>query len=131
MSLRFRSGHRIFIYEVVIDMRAGFDRLCMLIREKMDQNILDGDLFIFLGKNRKRLKAICFDGTGLVLINKRLEKGSFMSITDIESVEISEEELDTLFSGGVIRRKMFGSEILTHVNESRKVKIDEAARSRD
>lgn len=131
MSLRFRPGHRVFVYEIAIDMRAGFDRLSHLVREKMNRNILEGDLYLFLGKNRKRLKAICFDGTGLVLINKRLEKGSFMSVTDIESAEISEDELDTLFSGGVIRRKMFGSEILTHINESRKVKTDEVARSRD
>lgn len=131
MSLKFRPGHRVFVYEVQIDMRAGFDRLSMLVREKMGRNILDGDLYLFLGKNRKRMKAICFDGTGLVLINKRLEKGSFMSLTDLESVEITSDELDVLFSGGVIRRRKFGQGALTQIHESRIVNVDATARSRD
>lgn len=122
MSLRFRPGHRVFVYEVAIDMRAGFDRLSQIVREKMNRDILEGDLYLFLGKNRKRLKAICFDGTGLVLINKRLEKGQFMSITDFDSAEISSDELDVLISGGVICRRKFGREVLTNLHESRIVK---------
>lgn len=131
MSLRFRLGHRVFVYEEAIDMRAGFDRLSMLVREKMARNILEGDLYLFLGKNRKRLKAICFDGTGLILINKRLEKGNFMSRVDLESQEISSDELDVLISGGVIRRRHFGEAMLTAVHESRKINTDETTRSRD
>ena len=131
MSLRFRPGHRVFVYEEAIDMRSGFDRLSMLVREKMARNILEGDLYLFLGKNRKRLKAICFDGTGLVLINKRLEKGSFMSRSDLESAEISSDELDILISGGVIRRRHFGEALLTVINDSRNLKTNEATRSRD
>lgn len=122
MSLHFRPGHRVFVYEVMIDMRAGFDRLSHIVREKMGRDILEGDLYLFLGKNRKRLKAICFDGTGLVLINKRLEKGSFMMLSDLESAEITSEELDVLLSGGVIRRRRFGSDVLTHVHASPIVK---------
>lgn len=44
MSLRFRPGHRVFVYEIAIDMRAGFDRLSHLVREQMKRNILEGDL---------------------------------------------------------------------------------------
>jgi transposase len=125
MSLRFRPGHRVFVYEELIDMRSGFDRLSMLVREKMSRNILEGDLYLFFGRNRRRLKAICFDGTGLVLINKRLEKTHFMSVSEIESREISTEELDVLISGGVIRRRHFGQEVLTVINDSREYKINE------
>jgi transposase len=131
MSLRFRTGHRVFVYEVAIDMRAGFDRLSMLVREKMARNILEGDLYLFLGKNRRRLKAICFDGTGLVLINKRLEKGNFMSLSDLESAEITSDELDILISGGVIRRRKFGQEVLTAIHEPRIVNLDATPRTRD
>lgn len=131
MSLKFRPGHRVFVYEEAIDMRSGFDRLSMLVREKMGRNILEGDLYLFLGKNRRRLKAICFDGTGLVLINKRLEKGSFMSRADLESQEISADELDILISGGVIRRKSFGESVLTSIHGSRTLDRNETTRSRD
>jgi len=41
----------------------------------MDQ----GHVYIFFGKNRKRIKALFYDGTGLVLISKRMEKGNFIA----------------------------------------------------
>lgn len=94
-------------------MRAGFDRIAMLIREQMGQNLLDGDLFLFLGRNRKRLKGLCFDGTGLLLFSKRLEKGVFMKLSEMETYEISREEMDQLLSGSLIRRRRFGEEALT------------------
>jgi Transposase and inactivated derivatives len=113
MSLRPREGHRVFVYSEYVDMRAGFERLSLLVREKMRHNILDGDLFVFLGRNRKRLKAIFFDGTGLILLTKRLERGSFMPLSLLEDFEINEEELNQLFSGSIIRRARFGNEALT------------------
>ena len=63
MSLKFRLGHQFFIYEEYVDVRSGFNRLSMFVREKMGRNLLEGDLFLFLGKNRERMKALCFDGT--------------------------------------------------------------------
>ena len=48
--------------------------LSMLVREKMKHKIAEGGLFLFLGKNRKRLKAICYDGTRLLLLSKRMER---------------------------------------------------------
>lgn len=113
MSLKLRPGHRVFVYNEAIDMRSGFDRLSMLVRDKMKANLLEGDFFIFLGKNRKRLKAICYDGTGLILIAKRLEQGKFMSVTEIENRELTIDELDWLMKGCVIRRTKFGEEALT------------------
>jgi hypothetical protein len=48
-----------------------------------------------------------------------------MSVSEIESREISTEELDVLISGGVIRRRHFGQEVLTVINDSREYKINE------
>jgi transposase len=89
MSLSFRPGHRIFVFNELIDMRSGFARLSMLVRDRMQQQLLEGDFFVFLGQNRKRLKAICFDGTGLILLSKRLEIGHFMRVSDFESFDIT------------------------------------------
>lgn len=113
MSLRLRPGHRVFVFSEYIDLRSGFEKLSMLIRERMRMDLLEGDLFLFLGNNSKKIKGICFDGTGLILINKRLEKGSFMRIAQMESSELTHEELDQLFNGSVIRRRKFGEEALT------------------
>lgn len=109
MSLRLKPGLRVFVYREYVDLRAGFDKLSWLVREKVGAELSDGDLFIFLGNNRKRLKAICFDGTGLLLIAKRMERGTFMRLEELEEPEITTEELDWLLRGSTIRRAKFGT----------------------
>lgn len=122
MSLKLRPGHRVFVYKEYTDMRSGFDRLSMLIREKMKMALVDGDLFLFIGKNRKRLKGLCFDGTGLLLIAKRLEQGKFMRLEDLEFEQLTVEELDWLIRGSVVKRAKFGEEALTKHNPAFNVK---------
>jgi transposase len=109
MSLSFKAGLRVFIYGEPIDLRSGFDRLSHFVKDKMSSRLVDGDLFVFFGRSRTKVKLICYDGTGVVLINKRLERGKFMSLLDLEEREITEAELDVLLSGGVVRRPKFGS----------------------
>ena len=108
MSLRLKPALRVFVHQEYVDLRAGFDKLSMVVREKMGANIVDGDFFVFLGKHRKKLKALCYDGTGLLLIAKRMERGRFMALEDLESVEITIDELDWLLRGSTIRRAAFG-----------------------
>lgn len=117
MSFHLRDGHRVFVFSAQIDFRAGFDRLSMLVREKMKKDLVEGDLFLFLGKNRKRLKALCYDGTGLLLLSKRLERGKFMGVSDLEDYELTVEELNLLLSGGLIRKKYFGEKALKNASE--------------
>lgn len=117
MSFKLREGHRVFVYRQQIDFRAGFDKLSMHVREKMKMELLEGDIFLFLGKNRRRLKALCFDGTGLLMITKRLEKGRFMSVEDFEETELTVEELNYVISGGVVRKKYFGAKALQSGSE--------------
>jgi transposase len=67
----------------------------------MDQ----GHVYVFFGKNRKRMKLLVYDGSGLVLIAKRIERGSFMSRTELLGrSEITQEELKLILHGSVIRR---------------------------
>lgn len=108
MSLRLKPGLRVFVYSEYIDLRAGFDKLSMVVSDKVKANLVDGDLYLFLGKNRKRLKAICYDGTGTLMIAKRMDRGRFMSLSDLEEKEITVEELDWLLRGSTIRRAKFG-----------------------
>jgi transposase len=74
----------------------------------MNAKLVDGDLFLFFGRSKKRLKAICYDGTGVVLIAKRIERGRFMSLHDLEEKQITHDELDQLLRGGIVRRPVFG-----------------------
>ena len=97
---------RIIIYQKPIDMRMGFERLSYLVKEEMKKDLDYGDLYLFLGNNRKRLKALCFDGSGLILITKRMEKKKgFMSVMDLEGrCEITQEELNFIMHGSIIRK---------------------------
>ena len=117
MSVRLRAGHRVFVFSEYIDLRTGFDRLSMLVRERMKLNLLEGNLFVFLGNHRKKCKALCYDGSGVILINKRLEHGHFMRLAELEAGEITRDEFELLFQGGVIRRPKFGKSALTRAHD--------------
>jgi transposase len=108
MSFSFKVGQRIFIYRELLDFRSGFERMVFLVEQELKQKIVDGDLFIFLGKNRILIRCLCFDGTGLVQIRKRMESGKFQSLESLPFDEITVEELEDLFKGGLVRRKVFG-----------------------
>jgi transposase len=101
----FHRGARCFVYQEPIDMRCGFERLSHFVTDKLKANLDHGDVFLFLGKNRRRLKAIFFDGSGLVLISKRMEKVSFMRVEDLNGVEeITLRDLRFIMHGSVLRR---------------------------
>jgi transposase len=64
---------RVFVYREPVDMRKSYDTLAALVEGPMKQSLLSGDVFVFIGRTRKRAKALYFDGTGLCLLSKRLE----------------------------------------------------------
>ncbi len=99
------KGLRVFIFQECIDMRSGFEKLLFFVKHKMKSEINQGHLYIFFGKNRRRLKALFYDGTGLVLIAKRIERGRFMERSEIADItEITHQELRQIFNGGLIVR---------------------------
>lgn len=128
MSLRLKPDLRVFVFEQYVDLRAGFDKLSYLVRAKMERELVDGDLFLFLGKNRKKLKAICYDGTGLLLIAKRMERGRLMALEDLEEREITTEELDWLMRGSTIRRAKFGGIPESRIPRGSPIAIDAESR---
>lgn len=105
-----KKGLEIFVYSKPIDMRWGFDRLTGLAKRNFRmEKILDGHVFLFLGKNRRRAKLLFFDGTGLILLVKRLEEGRFMWVEDIEVERIDFRELEQLLHGSFIKRARLGT----------------------
>ena len=98
------SNYRVFVYKKNIDMRWAFERLSYLVKQEMGEDIDFGDLFLFLGSNRRRLKALFFDGSGLILLTKRTEKKCFMNVKDLSCFELTRSELKLLIHGSVIRK---------------------------
>ena len=119
------KGLRVFIYREAIDMRAGFERLHYYVREGLKSHIDQGHVYLFFGKNRRRLKALYFDGSGLVLVSKRIERGSFMSLTELGlTPEITVADLRLIFHGSVIRRPVFERSIVKNNSLTQRERVD-------
>src|SRR3569832_2403401 len=66
---------KIYIAVEGVDMRKGFDGLYGLVRDRLGHDPLSGHLFLFSNRDRTRLKILVWDGSGLWVCAKRLEKG--------------------------------------------------------
>ena len=98
--LKLAPDTRIFMAVAPIDMRKSFDGLCAAVQEVLDQNPLDGHLFLFRGKRADRVKALIWDRNGLAIWYKRLEKGKYKwPSREAASIEISQQDLSLLLDG--------------------------------
>lgn len=68
---------RIFLASGPTDLRRSFDGLYGLVRSQLAEDPRSGHLFLFCNRARNRLKVLCFDGTGLWVCAKRIERGRF------------------------------------------------------
>lgn len=93
---------RVFLCTSPTDMRKGFDTLAVLVREGLGYDPLSGQLFLFVGKRRDRLKILYWDRDGYALWYKRLEQGTFrmpMAKPETASIELKASELAMLLEG--------------------------------
>ena len=75
------SGRQIAVYAYgePVDMRKSFNTLSALVAG-LGREVLSGHFFLFVSRDRKRTKVLFFDGTGLCLLAKRLDKGRFAAV---------------------------------------------------
>lgn len=71
-------GVHIWLVAGVTDMRKGFDGLAMLVQTQLTKDPFAGQLFVFRSRRGDRIKVLWWDGDGLCLYAKRLEKGHFV-----------------------------------------------------
>ena len=92
---------KIYVGVAAVDMRKGFDGLFGLVRDQLQQDPLSGHLFLFTNRHHTRLKALVWDGSGLWVCAKRLEKGRFRwpSAPETGSVTMRPEKLTMLVNG--------------------------------
>jgi transposase len=81
-------------------MRRGFDGLAAQVQTVLKRDPHDGALFVFRGKRGDLIKAIWWDGQGMCLFAKRLERGRFVwPVAKDGSVRLSAAELSMLLEG--------------------------------
>ena len=76
---------RIFVCKEPTDMRASYDSLSSRVQSILQGDPFSGHLFVFVNKRRTSVKCLFYDGTGLVLICKRLESGTFSPVNQLLS----------------------------------------------
>jgi transposase len=97
------AGVQVFVALEPVDMRFGFDRLSGIIRERVGYEARCGALFAFVGKRKSTIKILFFDGSGVCVFSKRLDRGTFVlpdpPADGVTHVEVDDATLETLLDG--------------------------------
>ena len=99
--LNLSGSTKIFLCRAPVDFRKAHDGLLAIVRDKLDEDIFAGAVFVFLNKRRDRIKLLEWDRNGLWLHYKRLEKGTFRWVAPGTSskVTMSRADLSMLLEG--------------------------------
>jgi transposase len=84
------------------DMRKGFEGLSGVIRDALKKDPLSGSLFLFANKRRTHAKVLWFDGSGVCVLSKRIERGRFAALwkfTDRKTLPLKRSELELFLEG--------------------------------
>ena len=94
------AGARIYVATRPVDFRKGMDGLAALVEQMLALDPHSGAVFVFRAKRADRVKILVWDGTGLVLIYKRLEESRFTWPAIEDGVmRLSRAQFEALFEG--------------------------------
>lgn len=119
-------GLSVFAYDAPTDMRKSFNTLSAIVAQEMKRELLEGDLFLFVSRDRKRAKVLYFDGTGLCLLAKRLEQGQFGAPWKLRNRELTLSELSLFIEGSQAARGPLSPPLLRRASLSPKIRGEEA-----
>lgn len=93
-------GVRVLIWSEPVDFRRGMDSLAALVQVMLRKDPFAGDVYVFRSRRSDRVKLLVYDGSGLILIAKRLERGRFHwpPVSD-GIVRLAPVQLSVLLSG--------------------------------
>ena len=93
--LALTASTRVFVAVEPVDLRRSFDGLSAWVGSVLNEQVVEGGLFVFANRRRNRLKVLFWDGSGLWVCAKRLAEGSFAwpTTTDPGALRIAAEEL--------------------------------------
>jgi transposase len=100
--LHLSASCKYYLHRIPTDMRKGFDSLSGIVSSQLQMNVLSGSVFIFINKKHTQVKLLLWEGDGLAVYYKRLEKGTYEvpSINhDADNLSISHEALQHILQG--------------------------------
>jgi transposase len=102
---------KIFVCKDATDMRSSYDSLFEKVKTILEKDPFSGHLFLFVNKVRTTCKCLYYDGTGLVIISKRLEKGTFSKVNPYykNEVVLTEAEFGLFFEGANLEKRFIES----------------------
>jgi transposase len=104
--LNISAATRVFVALAPVDLRGSFNRLAAIVQTVLQADPLSGHLFVFTNRERNRLKILFWDGSGLWVCAKRLERGRFSwPAGDGASMNLRAEQLTALITGLETREK--------------------------
>ncbi|HEY2235274.1 MAG TPA: IS66 family insertion sequence element accessory protein TnpB [Candidatus Angelobacter sp.] len=104
--LNWSSGTRVFVATGPVDLRASFNKLFALTQSVLKEDPMSGHWFVFTNGDRNRVKVLFWDGSGLWVCAKRLEKGRFSWPRGEQAcANLRSEELLALLSGLEVKQK--------------------------
>jgi transposase len=109
--INFNRRTRVFVSKEPTDMRASYDTLFSKAKGVLNQDPLSGHLFVFINSKRTSIKCLYWDGTGLVLLCKRLDKGTFSRINPMFRGEVilTPAEFALFFEGADLEKRFIDS----------------------
>ena len=92
-------------------MRSSYDSLFLKVKSILKKNPFSGHVFVFMNKRRTSIKALYYDGTGLIILSKRLEKGLFMKINPHfkKQISLTHAEFALFFEGANLEKRFVES----------------------
>lgn len=87
--ITFNRRTKVFVCKEPTDMRASYDTLFAKAKGVLAQDPFSGHLFVFISSRRNSIKCLYYDGTGLVIIAKRMEGGLFSRINPMHRGELT------------------------------------------
>ena len=102
---------KIFISKKATDMRSSYDSLFDKVKNVLEKDPFSGHLFVFINKRRTSCKCLYYDGTGIVIVAKRLEQGLFTKINPFYKgdVVLTQAEFNLFFEGADINKRFVDS----------------------
>lgn len=110
---------RVFVCKIPTDMRGSFDSLYKRSKEIIGLDPRSGHMFLFVNKKNNRIKVLYYDGTGFVIIAKRLDKGSFSRFNPYyrPNVILTQAEFGLYLEGASINKRFIESPLVPNTRK--------------